>query len=531
MENKRNETGITLIALVVTVIVLIILAGISINMITGENEILNRTKEAREKTENSSDLEYLQTKAYEAITNYYALGSNEPEMEYVLKSLNSSEIATDVNTGLVTYNGKTYDISDIMGKTSEKKLIEKNGLKQVTLVNVENDNDKNILLEKDEEKNSKVRMLIYETISEGKTIKAVIPNGFYYVTGTPSTGLVISDKFEDDNNNSKGGNQFVWIPCNGGEANYQKHIYATTSVDDTKNVLDDTGNGNWKTNYYRNYSDWEDNDNRKEKEASVKKYGGFYVARYEAGEPNNADFYNDKDGSIYWQTYYDFDTKEAYGKDNSNKSDENMTYKDTYRTKNVTEQNGEKLLPVSKKNVPPWNQINQKNAKIVSENMYAKSKSITSYLMDSYAWDTMVQWVSDKKSNVTDSTLWGNYSDAKYTIKGLYAKHEHSDRWYPAYVYNYGIYDKDDERTEIATGSANRNVACNIYDLAGNVWEWTTETGNHNKGNETANNYVVVCGGSFYNKGKDAPVSRKNGSNGVYDTIIDLGFRVVLYIK
>ena len=33
---------------------------------------------------------------------------------------------------------------------------------------------------------------------------------------------------------------------------------------------------------------------------------------FEAGEPNNADFYNDKDGSIYWQTYYDFDTKEAF---------------------------------------------------------------------------------------------------------------------------------------------------------------------------------------------------------------------------
>ena len=47
MKNKRNEMGITLIALVVTVIVLIILAGISITMLTGQNGILNRAKEAK----------------------------------------------------------------------------------------------------------------------------------------------------------------------------------------------------------------------------------------------------------------------------------------------------------------------------------------------------------------------------------------------------------------------------------------------------------------------------------------------------
>lgn len=38
---KRNK-GITLIVLVVTIIVLLILAGISINMLTGQNGILNR---------------------------------------------------------------------------------------------------------------------------------------------------------------------------------------------------------------------------------------------------------------------------------------------------------------------------------------------------------------------------------------------------------------------------------------------------------------------------------------------------------
>ena len=49
---KKNK-GITLIALVVTIIVLLILAGISISMLTGQNGILKRAAEAKEKTKQS----------------------------------------------------------------------------------------------------------------------------------------------------------------------------------------------------------------------------------------------------------------------------------------------------------------------------------------------------------------------------------------------------------------------------------------------------------------------------------------------
>ena len=47
----KKEKGITLIALVITIIVLLILAGVSINMLTGQNGILTRAIEAKEKTE------------------------------------------------------------------------------------------------------------------------------------------------------------------------------------------------------------------------------------------------------------------------------------------------------------------------------------------------------------------------------------------------------------------------------------------------------------------------------------------------
>ena len=58
LENKSR--GITLIALVVTIIILLILAGISISMLTGQNGILNRAVEAKEKTQVANEKEQYQ---------------------------------------------------------------------------------------------------------------------------------------------------------------------------------------------------------------------------------------------------------------------------------------------------------------------------------------------------------------------------------------------------------------------------------------------------------------------------------------
>ena len=551
---RKKQRGITLIALVVTIIVLLILAGVSVSMLTGQNGILTNATKAKENTGAASDLEFLQTKAYEAVTNYYVKGQTGSENEYILEELGKvSGVETSVSQGTVKYNGKTYDISEIIGNTSEQKAIEKEeGLKQVTVATATDAEDKAILSSKDSDGNAKVRMIIVEENTDNTTIKAVIPSGFYYVTGKPSTGLVISDKFDDDDNNSKGGNQFVWVPCNGGKATYKAHKYASRgdnnkgTVNDLEGSTPDTGNGNWRTYYYMNWNDWQDNAGEatvtSAKANSVATYGGFYVARFEAGEPTNASFYNDKDGSTYWQIHYNEDASINYG-DNTNKPDASKTYKDTYKTKNVTEQDGKKLLPVSKKNTPSWNYISQTNSKTVSENMYGESKTIKSYLIDGTAWDTITQWVSDStKKSVTDSTAWGNYFDSSYTLKGLYARHQGRTakdnvwRWFPAYVYNNGSYTKGSEYTEVATGvtvegDPTRNSACNIYDMAGNMWEWTTETGKHDSKATDATNYAVRRGGSFGHYGSDYPVSGRTGDYSASDCGISIGFRVVLYIQ
>ena len=71
---KTIEKGITLIALVVTVIVLIILAGVSISMLTGQNGILDNALKAKRSTSDAGDLEYLQVKAYDILTDYHMKG-------------------------------------------------------------------------------------------------------------------------------------------------------------------------------------------------------------------------------------------------------------------------------------------------------------------------------------------------------------------------------------------------------------------------------------------------------------------------
>ena len=66
---QNFSSGITLIALVITVIVLIILAGIAISMLSGDNGILNQAARAKEQTEQQSTLEQIKLAVIAALAN------------------------------------------------------------------------------------------------------------------------------------------------------------------------------------------------------------------------------------------------------------------------------------------------------------------------------------------------------------------------------------------------------------------------------------------------------------------------------
>lgn len=325
--------------------------------------------------------------------------------------------------------------------------------------------------------------------------KAIIPKGFCVVNNSSpiSEGLVISDVAEDNINNDKGGNQFVWIPVDGETIKYERHEYATKTFDDENKLESDSGNGNWGTYSYRNYTDWKDEGGNS---TSVSTYKGFYIARFEAGIPIDA-----KAGT-------------AYG---------------TSTAKNVTT-----YKPVSKKGSAVWNFINQTNAKIASEKMYDGSTSVTSSLVDNYAWDTICTWLASSGYNVvgsktTDdnaSNYWGNYTNTTFSINGLYVKHPNGSS--VASTYSSGNYIKiKNELVEIGTGVAEKNKANNIYDFAGNMFEWTTETGMHNA---TVDTYGVRRGGAF-NHDTSYGASAITGLYACSETMNHTGFRVVLYLK
>ena len=71
LRNKiENMKGITLISLVITIIVLLILAGVTINMVLGENGIINKSKTAVGKYENAQEKENMALAEYENEINY-----------------------------------------------------------------------------------------------------------------------------------------------------------------------------------------------------------------------------------------------------------------------------------------------------------------------------------------------------------------------------------------------------------------------------------------------------------------------------
>ena len=115
-------------------------------------------------------------------------------------------------------------------------------------------------------------------IDGGNGTKVPLPNGFYYVGGNISTGLVISDK-QDDTMSASGtsmGNQFVWIPVSS-EADLKRTKFDKTTGQPTTG-LDTT---EYKEPYANGYSTEESEYNTMR--AQVLKYGGFYIGRYEAG--------------------------------------------------------------------------------------------------------------------------------------------------------------------------------------------------------------------------------------------------------
>lgn len=269
-------------------------------------------------------------------------------------------------------------------------------------------------------------------------------------------------------------------------------IYADTWVDDTDNE-------GW-------FSESEYYAHKKKMLKSVYQYGGFYVGRYEAGiapEKEQARNYDASDSSVY------------------------STLHET--TQQI----------ITKENAYPYNWVRRTQAKKLAESVNSGDK--TSSLMFGIQWDLVLAFMNRDTTKVdsniltNDSATIGNYRDASFQLNkngkySVYSDWLQSTTWNLAsnvsvdFVDSNGnklIQTQDGYGVLITTGTSERNKVMNIYDIAGNVIEWTLE---NKSGTDTP---CVGRGGDFHDKGSIYASARY----GVIKTSCtsDIGFRVSIF--
>ncbi len=284
--NKKhlNNNGITLIALVITIIVLLILAGVSIALLTGENGILNQANIAREENEIAAEKEKIELLYQDWLIEEYKGTS---VSDFVEAKVLSREIED-------TQEARNELTNYIMSKVELPKVVE----------NIPANAEPITAFSQTE--NIKIQ-------DEYKNI-IVIPAGFGLAadSGTDVTkGIVIED--------AKSGNQFVWIPVNkinDGTENGQTILLSRYEFDENgtatpKGLTDDINSANSYNESYPggdNVEYFEEQTNTLgnavaenlndfiEKTITA---GGYYIGRYESGNNGSGTVIINKNASAY----------------------------------------------------------------------------------------------------------------------------------------------------------------------------------------------------------------------------------------
>ena len=117
-----------------------------------------------------------------------------------------------------------------------------------------------------------------------------------------------------------------------------------------------------------------------------------------------------------------------------------------------------------------------------------------------------------------NSGSWGNYSNEAFDI----TRGKYSTDYGANYTTVNGTYPKPASSVLLTTGATVRNSKMNIYDLAGNVWEWTLEK------SASTSDPCAFRGGSYYYDGSGNPASDRHYNSTSYSFRF-LGFRPALY--
>ena len=307
-------------------------------------------------------------------------------------------------------------------------------------------------------------------------VKAPIPDGYYYVGGTDESGVVISDNIADkdrysgEENVGKDleGNQWVWVPVENPSSLY-------TTVTDGIALSGSTG---VKTTKYTNSE---------------------IISGKKRGLPGSTS-YREPDIVTYYDTYDNDTNAKTAGFSSLANMAENMKsdyeemiaslekYKGFYIGRYELSANGEKTGATQTcGNGVNWYTL-YKNCTTLASGSIVKTRMIWGL-----QWDATCNWLDSSGFSITDSSTWGNY-------------------------YNNTA---DGHGTKQNTGFSEKWKANNIYDFAGNCYEFTQEA--------TYTFSRALRGGGYRYDGSGRPASIRDGSNA---SIADsgIGSRPTLYL-
>ena len=407
---------------------------------------------------------------------------------YTVKNL-SSDISADLTAEATSSNQTYFEVICSLEKTTLKAQEETTLKVTVRLLKTPIDETK-------EDLNSDIDVTLTaepkqpgEETNGGSTsvssneTRPYLPTGFTQVKGTTlKNGLTIQDST---------GNQYVWVEVPKAERVYKTaglEIKDFTDEEYTK-IEDDL---HTYTDVYRNGTSYKDEyysgvgltseeyySLKKMMLKSVYQNGGFYVGKYETGVMENPRY------------------KES--------SSATVMPTDT---------------PVIKQNAYPYNNITCSQAQTLASNM--ESGNHTSSLMFGVQWDLVLKYLETKGTAqadlTTESTSWGNYINNAWNITNVDSKYYKKPNWTSGAYGAKGGY----AVVLLSTGASEEFGKQGIYDLAGNVYEWTLEK-TSNSGRPCA-----VRGGDYTCAGGRFPAANRDyyGTAGYSG---NFGFRVSLF--
>ena len=457
-----KDKGITLIALVITILVLLILAGIAVSMIVGNNGIMNKTVVAVEENRNSSAEEEIALAWVSCETDYnIGIAENYTAKRadyYTIENLNKylvgkgtvSEVKYRENgTSKVTYTSSTdANITDQIFKVDksgnvsisdgsnlegeEKTILAENNMTELTEenypANMQNNNN-------------------IKAVISGDGGNVPIPVNCTYIDGSnnegsDSYGVVIKDTKD---------NEWVWIPVPNARVLYETNANGISLSGGTGVKTYKYSKGNIISGETRTTPGGTSNR-----------------------EPDLAKDYDKDANASTLLTDAGFETKTAkYMAETIVAEYENMI-------KSITQYGGFYVGRYELSGTVESPKIQKEEDPLTNVNWYKLYKAdrilgdgiggVTTGMIWGCQWDVMCNWIANTgdKKNINDSTSWGNHMNAEVV-----------DNYGNVIKPSYDSSSYSESRVKLKTGITNYTKANNLYDVAGNCWEWTMETINY----------------------------------------------------